>query len=114
MARSLSINDAARQLGLSPDTVRRRIRIGVLAAHQKPRGRGYQWIVDLPDAQPGTDAAGEPNADMGHAPTIEEYQQMKQQVIDLRRMLEVATAELEARRSETGRLLALLEQAQGR
>jgi predicted transcriptional regulator len=113
LAVPMSINEAARELGVSPDTVRRHIRIGLLQARQKPRGRGYQWMVELP----GSLEAGSPSGldfQTSGGPSVEEYQHMKDMVAELRRALEVTTAELEARREEVGRLLTLVEQAHTR
>ena len=51
MAR-IGITEAAQQLGLSPDTIRRRIRKGQLTAIRDNRG---MWQIDVPD-----DATAEP------------------------------------------------------
>ncbi len=109
MGRLMSINGAAQYLGVCPDTVRRHIRLGLLQARQKPRGTKYQWLVDVPDTAPADGVS--PSASR-EVPGIEEYDHLLQMVSELRRMLDVATAELEARRQETARLLALLERAQ--
>jgi len=45
---SLSIDDAAKRLGMSPATIRRRIKDRKLAAFQRPTERGFEWRV-LPD-----------------------------------------------------------------
>ncbi len=65
----LTIRDAAERLGVSSDTIRRRLKAGELAGRQEPQGKqGYRWIVQLPeDAQDtptavGTAAPGMPTA----------------------------------------------------
>jgi len=45
---SLSIADAAKHLGMSPATIRRRIKDRKIAAFQRPTERGFEWRV-LPD-----------------------------------------------------------------
>ncbi len=113
MAQLMGINEAARYLGVCPDTVRRHIRLGLLQARQKPRGTKYQWLVEVPEMQ---EAAKPDTGERVHShhqpPTVEEYERLQQLVDDLRHLLGVATTELDARRSETARLLALLERAQ--
>jgi hypothetical protein len=44
---SVSVMEAATHLGVSPDTIRRRIRNGELKAHQEPTPQGYVWGVEL-------------------------------------------------------------------
>jgi predicted DNA-binding transcriptional regulator YafY len=65
----LTIRDAAERLGVSSDTIRRRLKAGELDGRQEPQGKqGYRWIVQLPDdAQDtptavGTAAPGMPTA----------------------------------------------------
>jgi hypothetical protein len=45
----VSIKEAARRLGVTEVTIRRRIRDGHLHAHQQPRPQGFTWVVTLPD-----------------------------------------------------------------
>lgn len=40
--------DAARALGVSPSTVRRRIAAGQLTARREPHGQSFRWLVLLP------------------------------------------------------------------
>lgn len=47
---SLSVDDAAQHLGVSPATIRRRIKDRKVAAFQRPTERGFEWRI-LP-AQP--------------------------------------------------------------
>ena len=43
----VSIQEAARALGVAQDTIRRRIRRGELQAHQEPTPQGFRWVVVL-------------------------------------------------------------------
>lgn len=56
----LTIKEAAERLGVSSDTIRRRLKAGELAGRQEPQGKqGYRWIVQLPeDAQDTPTAVG--------------------------------------------------------
>jgi DNA-binding transcriptional MerR regulator len=100
MTQQATIGEAARRLGVSPDTVRRHIRDGKLPASKQPTSRGLVWLVDLPDdiLEPGADAAREIerlHEDVGH---------WREMALSLRQ-------ELTARTSEVQQLLALLERA---
>ena len=49
----VSIKEAAERLGVSVDTVRRRLKAGELEGKQEPHGAsGYRWLVQLPDDTP--------------------------------------------------------------
>ena len=43
------LTEAAQRLGVSVDTVRRRIRAGELVAQREQRPQGYRWLVKLPE-----------------------------------------------------------------
>ena len=45
----MTMVEAARELGVSVDTVDRRRKNGVLPGRQQPRPQGYIWLVELPD-----------------------------------------------------------------
>jgi len=54
----LTIRDAAERLGVSSDTIRRRLKAGELAGRQEPQGKqGYRWMVQLPDDPQDTPTA---------------------------------------------------------
>jgi len=42
------IRDAAARLGVSPDTIRRRIKAGDLTGERVPTPQGHRWVVALP------------------------------------------------------------------
>ena len=61
----VTIREAADRLGVSVDTVRRRLKAGELTGRQEPHGAsGYRWLVQLPDDAPAeTSATAPPSAD---------------------------------------------------
>ena len=46
---TVTIQEAAQHLGVSQDTVRRRIRKEELQATQTPTPQGFRWVVELED-----------------------------------------------------------------
>ena len=49
---TVTIQEAAQHLGVSQDTVRRRIRKEELQARQTPTPQGFRWVVTIPDTPP--------------------------------------------------------------
>jgi excisionase family DNA binding protein len=49
MSREVTVDEAAKLLGVSRDTIMRRIHKGELEAHQEPRPQGHVWRVTIPD-----------------------------------------------------------------
>jgi len=56
------IAEAARRLGVSADTVRRRLKRGELEGEQHPTAQGFTWLVAMPAG------SGSPDAALVHAP----------------------------------------------
>ena len=56
----LTTADAARVLGVSPSTVRRRIADGQLTARREPYHQSFRWLVLLPDSPAPSPVAGAP------------------------------------------------------
>jgi excisionase family DNA binding protein len=97
----VSIPEAARLLGISEHTVRRRLRSGELKGTQVANAGGFAWVVQLPDGvgQVDNPSAGEPIA-------------MKALIARLEAQVAAQEAELEARCREVQELHVLLQQAQ--
>ncbi len=55
---SLSVQEAAERLGVTPKTIRRRIKQGTLHSFKMPTSQGYEWRVqlDIQDGQVDTQA----------------------------------------------------------
>ena len=56
------IAEAARRLGVSADTVRRRLKRGELEGEQHPTAQGFTWLVAMPAG------SGSPDAALGQVP----------------------------------------------
>src|SRR5687767_6681600 len=112
----LSIDDAARVLGISRPTVRRRLRSGGLKGVQVTTPHGRKWLVEVPT--PHDSPADESAAPQGSPPEITsgsqpappapawEVELLAAHVDDLRRQLEDRTREI----AELHRLLAQAQQ----
>lgn len=106
----VSIQEAARRLGGSQDTIRRRIRRGALQAHQVPTPQGFRWAVELPDvaqAEPMPPQEQDISAEGG---LDGEAQALRELVDTLQAQVKGQREELEARRREVQELHVLLQQ----
>jgi len=96
-AMEVTIAEAATQLNISPDTIRRRIRKGSISARQAPRPQGYIWMVDVPEISSQNVVVG-----TGFPQDQDLVSTLKDQVKDLWGQLETRSREI----SELHRLLA--------
>ncbi len=97
----VTIAEAARCLGMSIDSIRRRIAKGELNAHKVPSPHGEIYMVEIPeDAMPAPEANNEEKLDS--AATIDA----------MLKTISVLENELDARRREVQELHVLLQQAQ--
>ena len=108
---TVTIQEAAQHLGVSQDTVRRRIRKEELQATQTPTPQGFRWVVELEDLEEDAQAAPTPThrPDIGGA-QVEDGQDLRALVDALRSQLESQGEELVARRREVQELHVLLQQ----
>jgi len=94
---NVSIGEAARRLGVSTDTIRRRIGKGELTAHQKPTPQGFRWNVEL---------------DLNDQPLNGHDSNLEALVTALQTQVQAQGKELDARRREVQELHVLLQTAQ--
>jgi excisionase family DNA binding protein len=108
---TVTIQEAAQHLGVSQDTVRRRIRKEELQARQTPTPQGFRWVVELEDLEEDAQAAPTPThrPDIGGA-QVEDGQDVRELVDALRSQLQSQGEELVARRREVQELHVLLQQ----
>ena len=116
MAQNVSIDEAARLLGVSQDTIRRRIRNEELQAQQEPRPQGYTWRVTLPDDEPEPKSTGHVSSDGTSHELLEALKdtvrRQDEAISQLREQLGVKDSQLQAREREVQELHVLVQQAQ--
>jgi transposase-like protein len=95
-----TIPEAARHLGVSEHTVRRRVRSGELPGKQVATPQGFTWVVDIPDGLP------EP------VTSSSEVQALRELVANLQDRINAQGKELEAKNKQIEQLHVLLQQAQ--
>lgn len=106
----MKIKEAATVLGVSPDTVRRHVKAGKLAAQ---RGNDGAWLVQVPDATHtarGVAAAEQPGLDLQSIMQMHQ-QQVDQMRVDNRAEIDRLTT---AHRAEVARLEAHLADLRGK
>jgi len=118
---SVPIKEAAERLGVSADTIKRRMKVGELVGHQKPTAQGFIWLVEVPARSEEEAAEIEPPAG-----ALLELAIMRERLAGLERLLEERASrltELEAslaaerdaaasEREASAQLRVLLQQAQ--
>ena len=120
----VSVAEAAKFLGVSEETVKRRIRRGELVGKQHPRPQGYAWMVEIPDELRATnnDTHHDINTDHDDAITPQqlvtgngsiggELKRLDQMVVILEKQATLHQEEMESRRREVQELHVLLQQA---
>ena len=96
----VTIAGAAKCLGKSTDSIRRRIAKGELKARKVPSPHGEIYLVELPDDVTATPSVSDDKEDNPIA------------VEAMRKTISILETELEARRREVQELHVLLQQAQ--
>ena len=96
----VTIAEAAKCLGKSTDSIRRRIAKGELKARKVPSPHGEIYLIELPDSATTTSSV---NRDKEDNPIAVEA---------MRKTISILETELEARRREVQELHVLLQQAQ--
>ena len=100
----VSISEAARNLGISERTVRRRLHSGELSGSQVATPQGFVWTIAMPDAMPEGMTNG--NVSEGEIAAIRELlEAYKDEVGTLKE-------ELEQKNTQIGQLHVLVQQAQ--
>ena len=114
----VTLAEAAHHLGVSVDTVRRRLQKGELKGQQQARPQGFIWLIDIPEeTEPSSSVAGsqvdaEVNSEVSLAACQAEISRLESMVAMLQDRVNAQQEELEARRREVQELHVLLQQAQ--
>jgi hypothetical protein len=118
----VSIAEAGHRLGISQDTVRKRLRLGELTGTQVRAPGGFRWMVELPDDVSGVETKNNGNEE----PEDREDQSLaelvavlsarvegQQELVEaLQSQIQAQKDQLEARGREVQELHVLLQQAQ--
>ena len=104
----VSIAEAAHRLGISQDTVRKRLRLGELTGEQAKAPGGFRWLVELPGENAEPQGQGETHQEQ----TTSEAPYVRELISSLKAQIQTQQEELEARRREVEQLHVLLQQAQ--
>jgi hypothetical protein len=118
----VSIAEAGHRLGVSQDTVRKRLRLGELTGTQVRAPGGFRWMVELPEDVPGAETKkngnkeAEDREDQSLAESVAALSarvEGQQELIEaLQSQIQSQKDQLEARGREVQELHVLLQQAQ--
>jgi hypothetical protein len=118
----VSIAEAGHRLGISQDTVRKRLRMGELTGTQVRAPGGFRWMVELPEDVPGAETKkngnkeAEDREDQSLAESVAALSarvEGQQELIEaLQSQIQSQKDQLEARGREVQELHVLLQQAQ--
>jgi predicted ArsR family transcriptional regulator len=119
---SVTMAEAAKRLGVSVDTIRRKLRRGELQGYQQPRPQGFIWAVELPEesdnhgitfAETVADTSASYPGSKGEIYRLEEMVAVLQaQVVAQQKQMEAQQEELTAKNKQIEQLHVLLQQAQ--
>ena len=108
-----TINESAQQMGISADTVKRRLRSGHLVGHQQPTPQGFTWLIEMPDtAAPAIAPADAPpvNSDVHIIDDIVPV--MQSQIQTLQDQVQLMGQQLDTKDHQISELLTVVRQAQ--
>ena len=90
---NVNISVAAGHLGVSTETVRRRLRTGTLLGAKEKTAQGFRWVVTIPDAPPNnTPAPGEDTDNANGGALVVE---LKARVKNLEEQLTIRAGEID-------------------
>jgi excisionase family DNA binding protein len=101
----LTIAEAAQRLGVSTDTIHRRLKKGQLTGHQQTTPQGFTWLIEIPVESRNTEN-GIPAGAPADAPVSAGELQRLEQIIEL------LQDQVQAKDQQIKELHVLLQQAQ--
>jgi hypothetical protein len=114
----VTLVEAAHQLGISVDTVRRRLQKGELKGQQQPRPSGHIWLVELDEEVNENSRLADRSADAEQgdqarlAACQADIHRLEEIVAMLQAHIVTQGSELEAKNQQISELHVLLQQAQ--
>ncbi len=107
----VSLQEAARILGVSHQTIRRHLRDGTLKGHKVREFGGEAWRVEVPDAPSEAPSEAPPPADLPSSPAPGEVERLSALVTTLEGELDSRRQEAQQLHQEVQQLHVLLRQA---
>ena len=107
--------EAARRLGVSVDTVERRLKRGELQGQQEQRAKGWRWMIEVPDAAPANNgfAPADAPASSTDAPADPVLlNAFKSQIDHLQEQVKSLNHQLTVKDNQIAELLIVTRQAQ--
>jgi excisionase family DNA binding protein len=112
----VTLVEAAHQLGVSVDTVRRRLQKGELRGHQQPRSQGHIWLVELDEYEEINHNSRLADAEQGDQACLAACQadinRLEEMVTMLQNYIQAQSRELEAKNQQIQELHVLLQTTQ--
>jgi excisionase family DNA binding protein len=114
----LTLVEAAHQLGVSVDTIRRRLQRGELRGQQQPRSQGHMWLVELDEDEYEEVSHNSRLADTEQggqaclAACQADIKRLEEMVAILQNQIQALGRELEAKNQQIQELHVLLQTAQ--
>jgi excisionase family DNA binding protein len=112
----VTLVEAAHQLGVSVDTVRRRLQKGELRGQQQPRSQGHMWLVELDEYEEVSYnsrlADAEQDGQVCLAACQADINRLEEMVAILQNQIQALGRELEAKNQQIQELHVLLQTAQ--
>lgn len=114
MEERLSMKQAAERLGVSVDTIRRRLKKGELVGEKEPTPQGYEWRIILPrEESDATEPQGEPET-TSHAGDAIELELLRERIDELKQERDDWKEQAQRSAEAEAELRRLLWQAQER
>jgi len=102
----LTIAETAQRLGVSTDTIHRRLRKGELVGHQQPTPQGFTWLTEFAGGPRNTNGVATADAPA----TAGELQRLEQMVSMVEQQVETLREELARKNTQIEQLHVLLQQ----
>jgi len=106
--------EAARRLGVSVDTVERRLKRGELQGKQEQRGKGWRWLIEVPVGDAPADAPADAPVDApANAPAEAGLlNALQTQIAHLQDQVKHLNQQLSVKDNQISELLIVTRQAQ--
>jgi chromosome segregation ATPase len=111
----VTMTEAAQKLGVSTDTIKRRLRRGELKGRKQPRPQGFTWLIELEvefENDNGTQAATRAHTDASTDASTGALEHLEDLIVSLRSQVAAQQEQLLAKDHQIEQLHVLLQQAQ--